>query len=387
MKDNYTWYEKIILKIIPYLVIGFICYLLIYIFSFYYHNDLIHHLPSNFYYEDSKESFRVKTLTPNEIGDAFGGSLAPIIGLLGVILTYLAFYIQYKANKDQLEIFNKNQIDQIESSNKQFFIKLIDNLHSKLLNISLNETHYGGGIGSTFSSSESTISSFKAIDKIVNGITADFYKYSVNLGQHIFAKYNDKMSEIVFENVSNLLYIADASTHSITPIELQEKLKTIRHTMDIKQFIARNLSTIMPGSNEQINNVFKDIALTYFEESEFHERVELYQKISSNIFSISGSFIDSYLKCLNLIVDELLKSNDKISFYKDYFENGVTYNERIILYYILISNQFPNNLKQKLLKIDFFNEDFFACGHKTFFEYEFHKKELENIISFKEFSD
>lgn len=43
--------------------------------------------------------FDVKT--PNEIGDAFGGISNPVVGLMGVCLTFLAFYIQYKANLRQ----------------------------------------------------------------------------------------------------------------------------------------------------------------------------------------------------------------------------------------------------------------------------------------------
>lgn len=38
---------------------------------------------------------------PNEIGDAFGGIANPVIGFIGVCLTFLAFYIQYKSNERQ----------------------------------------------------------------------------------------------------------------------------------------------------------------------------------------------------------------------------------------------------------------------------------------------
>ncbi len=32
-----------------------------------------------------------------EIGDTIGGTMAPFIGLAGVILTFIAFYVQYEA--------------------------------------------------------------------------------------------------------------------------------------------------------------------------------------------------------------------------------------------------------------------------------------------------
>jgi hypothetical protein len=40
-------------------------------------------------------------LSPNEMGDAFGGLANPVIGFMGVCLTFLAFYIQYKSNERQ----------------------------------------------------------------------------------------------------------------------------------------------------------------------------------------------------------------------------------------------------------------------------------------------
>lgn len=38
---------------------------------------------------------------PNEVGDAMGGISNPIVTFIGVFLTFLAFYIQYKANERQ----------------------------------------------------------------------------------------------------------------------------------------------------------------------------------------------------------------------------------------------------------------------------------------------
>lgn len=42
-----------------------------------------------------------------EIGDTIGGIMNPFIALAGVLLTFLAFYIQYKANKQQKELFRQ----------------------------------------------------------------------------------------------------------------------------------------------------------------------------------------------------------------------------------------------------------------------------------------
>ena len=54
------------------------------------------------------------------IGDALGGIMNPFISLSGVILTFIAFYIQYKANQSQIIQFNF----QLEKEKEQFKIEL-----------------------------------------------------------------------------------------------------------------------------------------------------------------------------------------------------------------------------------------------------------------------
>jgi len=64
--------------------------------------------------------------TSGQIGDTIGGLMNPFIALAGVIVTGLAFYIQFKANQQQRELFlkeqaeNKRQLqEQIDNQNKQ----------------------------------------------------------------------------------------------------------------------------------------------------------------------------------------------------------------------------------------------------------------------------
>ena len=49
---------------------------------------------------------------PNEIGDTIGGIMGPIVGFIGAIATFFAFWMQYKANQEQFKQF-KNQNDDI----------------------------------------------------------------------------------------------------------------------------------------------------------------------------------------------------------------------------------------------------------------------------------
>ncbi len=58
----------------------------------------------------------VSFLTTGEIGDTIGGLMSPFINLSAVIVTGLAFYMQYKANHLQVQIFT----DQLAETRKQF---------------------------------------------------------------------------------------------------------------------------------------------------------------------------------------------------------------------------------------------------------------------------
>lgn len=90
-----------------------------YIFNYYSFNEILLYFPDNY-------DINNKKLSPNEIGDSIGGTLNPIIAFTASILTFLAFYIQYQANK---QVQNQFRIQQFES---QFYEML--HLHRENLN-------------------------------------------------------------------------------------------------------------------------------------------------------------------------------------------------------------------------------------------------------------
>ncbi|GGH59803.1 hypothetical protein GCM10011379_06990 [Filimonas zeae] len=53
----------------------------------------------------------INTKDIGQIGDLLGGTTAPLIGGLGVILTFLAFIVQYQANQQQRDDINKQRKD------------------------------------------------------------------------------------------------------------------------------------------------------------------------------------------------------------------------------------------------------------------------------------
>lgn len=59
------------------------------------------------------------------IGDAFGGTAGPIIAWIASILTFMAFYIQYEANKEQRNQFAKQADDTVIERFENRFFELI----------------------------------------------------------------------------------------------------------------------------------------------------------------------------------------------------------------------------------------------------------------------
>ncbi|QHS59927.1 hypothetical protein [Chitinophaga agri] len=81
-------------------------------------------------------------LQTGQIGDTIGGLMNPFITIAGVIVTGLAFYIQYKANLQQRELFmlelaeNKDQLQkQIENQNNQNKIQQFESQFYEMLKL------------------------------------------------------------------------------------------------------------------------------------------------------------------------------------------------------------------------------------------------------------
>ncbi|SFN03113.1 Putative phage abortive infection protein [Chryseobacterium oleae] len=85
------------------------------------------------------------------IGDAFGGTAGPVIAWFASILTFLAFYIQYEANKDQRDQFAKQADDIVIERFENRFFELIrlhrenvdeQNIQNKILGRKAFTTYY-----------------------------------------------------------------------------------------------------------------------------------------------------------------------------------------------------------------------------------------------------
>lgn len=71
---------------------------------------------------NASENTSYKYLSNNEKGDFFGGITNPLIALVGVIVTGLAFYMQYQANKlIQEQIRNQQESEELSKFENKFY--------------------------------------------------------------------------------------------------------------------------------------------------------------------------------------------------------------------------------------------------------------------------
>lgn len=69
-----------------------------------------------------------------QIGDTIGGTMSPFVGILAAILTFMAFWIQYKANEEQRASIADNKTE-IQKQQKRYIIDRFEGKWLMLLDI------------------------------------------------------------------------------------------------------------------------------------------------------------------------------------------------------------------------------------------------------------
>lgn len=91
---------------------------------------LVNHYVSNFGFN---------TIKSNEIGDSIGGVLGPAVAIIASILTFLAFWVQYDANKKQNEYIRKQRFEDT-------FFRLLENHQNIVSSIDFKESNFYGTV-------------------------------------------------------------------------------------------------------------------------------------------------------------------------------------------------------------------------------------------------
>ncbi|PWV46450.1 putative phage abortive infection protein [Chitinophaga sp. S165] len=128
-----SWFKKLSSIIHSPILIGLGGFLIIIGFVYW-----VAHFP--FWIHDSK-NYQIYCDT-GQIGDTLGGIMGPPIAILGVILTFLAFFIQYRANAEQRQQFERSMVQQqqhfektLKEQSKTHKLEQIENRFFELLKI------------------------------------------------------------------------------------------------------------------------------------------------------------------------------------------------------------------------------------------------------------
>lgn len=327
-----------------------------------------------------------------QIGDTIGGLMNPFIAIAGVIVTGLAFYMQYLANQIQVDNFNTSQKDQLKQSNRDLFIRLIDNLNMKVQNYTISLFQTGASVGGIIYAHQGTNSELKgyaAIDHIHRFILDRMKVDLTSLGYFYLAKYPENMDESVYLSIVS---IEDDSLLNLTNRALDFKKKLLSFdTYDsrynyLRSFLGNNYSHI-----NSLDERLHTFAVLNFSKMDFDLRNSaLYQNISMQIIDHYGSFINSYVQSLEYIIDYIIdntikkkldkEKEEEEKFYRSYFLSNLTYHEKFILFYYAGSIKVPASFKKKLLDLNIFDNSFIKSKDMLIGDEDLMKKEIENVL-------
>ncbi|TAE74926.1 MAG: hypothetical protein EAZ85_03550 [Bacteroidetes bacterium] len=291
---------------------------------------------SFFHYYDKK-------LTPNEVGDAFGGIANPVVTLVGVFSTFMAFYIQYKANERQT-----GELESQKAKEEQRFIKeSISNLKSDIMLMRYTKN------GVTYSHSEAiwefmldNISQKENIEAGL-GLSAQQYfqiSYLLTLFEPLIeeidtSKLEDKEKEQILQNLDGLF---EASFAFI--LRLEDKIK--KEKEKVNSYVRRKI--IVPVKRVKI-------LLT--------DTLNKYKESEKEIFLVAVSKIKAF-KFLKQT--RYVNQQGTLIFYKDYKEYvknnemHLDYTEQEFSQYFRNEEQFDKIIVTEpvrlLMKLSFLNQ-------------------------------
>jgi hypothetical protein len=124
-------------------------------------------------------SYGFNTIKSNEIGDSIGGVLGPAVAIIASILTFLAFWVQYDANKKQNEYIRKQRFEDT-------FFRLLENHQNIVSSIDFIESNFYGTVKEA-----SNRDSFKEI----------FSGFETNYKEDIKKKPNEDVLETEYESM------------------------------------------------------------------------------------------------------------------------------------------------------------------------------------------
>ncbi|PSR52377.1 hypothetical protein AHMF7605_01975 [Adhaeribacter arboris] len=264
------------------------------------------------------------------IGDTIGGLMNPFIALAGVFITFLAFYMQLKANKIQVDIFNRNQKEQTNLLKEQLFFRLVDNLNQRIIN---------------FSYSENT--SYKALDNLVNIFFKKIDFECIGLGRQLLAKQPEKIDLVHYIKILQATTLNDLPSPDNAK-KLKQSIVERKGFNDRWEYIKHVVGST-DNKNENANNALRAIGHVNFYKIDFSERENIYITVYDDIYREFSGFTDGYTKSLSYLINFIIENNGN-QFFIDYLKSNLSTQELILIFYFCASRK-SNELFRQNIKL------------------------------------
>lgn len=290
-----------------------------------------------------------------QIGDTIGGLMNPFIALSGVIVTGLAFYIQYKANLQQRELFEleqnetKKQLqDQINNQNRQNKIQQFESQFYEMLKLHRENVTEMKINGYDFEESGDTL---KRVEKTTEGrklfvVMKKEFECILQLYKELNNNILDKSG---FEKCYKLFFGGFDEYKKKYPYEavLIEKLKEVRrnHESPIKQSITTNKARKEYSTTVQL--YFNHKPFSGHSQRLGHYFRHLYLTVKSIVHNDIDFNYDEKMRYLRILRAQLSNHEQIILFYNwlgEYGRNWENETNPFFTEYCMIRNLLFDNL-------------------------------------------
>jgi len=278
-----------------------------------------------------------------QIGDTIGGLMNPFIALAGVFITFLAFYMQWKANKIQITLFNKNQKEQTNLLKEQMFFRLLENINQRVINFTHTEEN----------ASKSELVSYKALDYLIKRF---FYKIDYKciwLGRYLFATIPEKLDDDIYYRILSI-----SNTRETSSKENMQKLKQSLITLESFDKRWEYLKTILGSTdttNKEINQTLKSIGNIEFYKIDFSIKENIYISTYDELYKDYGGFMDGYSKNISYLIN-FIDQVENNEFFIDYFKSNLSTQELILVYYFCASRRSTQKFRDQIKKYEILND-------------------------------
>lgn len=297
-------------------------------------------------------SFPNKYFTLNDEGLANIGTAlsitSPFIGIISGILVYIAFRVQYQANKDINEKFEMQNADQL-------FFRIIDDLQNKKSSFKTtfnHETH--------------------TADNAVYHIIKDINRNISNFNSIAVWAIKNKRDELTHEFLSNL----DEFSY------LENKYYDIDYLEKRHDDLTNN---DFPIYDESYETMMGDITRVYFYKVPYEIRKRNYSSVFKQIYNQHGGTIEGYFRTLKYLInfiDKQTNDNQQLH-YIDYLTNNISEFEKALIFYYCASEykteDFLLLIKKHKIVSDYKNY-YLSLYNMNFHKIEVAERELQNVL-------